>query len=98
MDLPGIGDYSARATLCFAFGQQVPIVDTNVARILYRLFSIPGKFPSNPARKRPLISLALNLMPEGIARYFNFAMLDLGSLVCKSGKPDCLSCPLLSMK
>jgi len=92
--LPGVGDYIARAVLCFAFGQDVPIVDTNVARILYRLFGLPGPMPANPARKRNLIELAGALLPSGQSQEFNLAMLDLGALVCKPSAPECDVCPL----
>ena len=97
MALPGIGDYTSRAILCFAFNQDVPIVDTNVARILYRVFGLPGPMPANPARKRSLIELAGSLIPSGRARDFNLAMLDLGALVCKSSNPKCQICPLLTV-
>ena len=92
--LPGVGDYIARAVLCFAFGQDVPIVDTNVARILYRLFGLPGPMPANPARKRSLIELAGSLLPTGQSREFNLAMLDFGALVCRPSAPECDACPL----
>lgn len=95
MKLPGVGSYSARAVLSFAYGQDVPVVDTNVARILYRVFSIPGKFPANPARKRSLLDLASFLLPPWRSRDFNFALLDLGALICKARSPDCPNCPVL---
>lgn len=95
MGLPGIGDYSARAILCFAFGEEVAIVDINVARILFRVFSLPGKFPANPARKKFLLELATLLIPRYKARDFNLAVLDLGALICKSINPSCLTCPIL---
>ncbi len=95
MALPGVGDYTSRAILCFAFGQDVPIVDTNVARILYRVFGLPGSMPANPARKRSLIELAGSLVPLGQSRDFNLALLDLGAMICKPAKPQCQSCPLL---
>ena len=94
MELPGIGDYMSRALLCFAFGKDTPIVDTNVARILYRLFDIKGEFPQNPARKRDLLETANRLVPDGKSREFNLAMLDLGALICQSRKPKCGTCPL----
>lgn len=90
----GVGDYSARAVLCFAFGKDVPVVDTNVARILYRVFGLPGKMPANPARKKSLIELMGSLIPSGNSKRFNWGMIDLGSMVCKSSKPDCENCPL----
>lgn len=92
--LPGVGDYTARAVLCFAFGQDVPIVDTNIARILYRLFGLPGPVPANPARKRSLVELAGSLVPNGQSREFNLAMLDLGALVCRASGPHCTECPV----
>lgn len=95
MALTGVGDYSARAVLSFAFGHDVAVVDTNVARIFYRIFSIPGRMPSNPARKRSLIDLATALLPAGQARQFNLALLDLGALVCTPRSPDCKDCPVL---
>jgi A/G-specific adenine glycosylase len=92
--LPGVGDYTARAILCFALGQDVPVVDTNIARILYRLFGLPGPIPANPARKQSLIDLAGSLVPKGEARQLNWAMIDLGALICKVSKPHCGACPL----
>ena len=94
LSLTGIGDYSARATLSFAYHQDVPIVDTNVARFLYRFFGLKEPIPENPARKKQLRELATLLLPRGNSRAFNLAILDLCALVCKSSHPKCLSCPL----
>ncbi len=66
MALTGVGAYSARAVLSFSFGQDVAVVDTNVARIYYRVFSITGQVPANPARNRDLINLAAELLPHGL--------------------------------
>ena len=96
MQLPGVGDYISRALLCFAFCIDVPVVDTNVARILYRLFGIQGKFPQNPSRNKILLNLAASMIPNGMSRNFNLALLDLGALVCQSKEPICGDCPLLS--
>lgn len=95
MALTGVGSYSARAVLSFAFGYDVAVVDTNVARILYRVFGLSGRMPSNPARKRDLIDLATVLLPAGQARQFNLALLDLGALVCTPKVPGCKDCPVL---
>ncbi len=94
LSLYGVGDYSARAVLSFAFGKDVPVVDTNIARILFRVFEIPGKFPQNPARSRKLINLAQSLIPSGKSKEFNWGMIDLGALICLSRKPLCKSCPI----
>jgi A/G-specific adenine glycosylase len=92
--LPGVGDYAARAVLSFAYDQDVPVVDTNVARWLYRLDGVPGPLPSNPARKKSLIARAADLVPVGKSREWNYAVLDLCALVCKAGTPLCSICPL----
>ena len=94
LSIYGIGDYSARAVLSFAFEQDIPVVDTNIARILFRVFELPGNMPANPARNRLLIELMGGLIPEGNSRNFNWGMIDLGSLVCKSSNPNCDKCPL----
>lgn len=94
LSIYGVGDYSARAVLSFAYGQTMPVVDTNVARILYRVFAIQGKFPQNPARKRQLLELAGELVPPNKSKEFNWAMIDLGALICLPSKPLCHKCPL----
>ena len=94
LSLYGVGEYSARAILSFAFGEDVAVVDVNVARILYRVFAITEKFPSNPARNRKLIDLASSLIPSNRSKEFNWAMIDLGSMICLSKKPLCEYCPL----
>lgn len=92
--LPGVGDYAARAVLSFAFGEDVPVVDTNVARFLYRLFGIEGRLPFNPARKKSLIDLAASLVPPGRSKDWNLAILDLCASICKPSIPLCSSCPV----
>jgi DNA (cytosine-5)-methyltransferase 1 len=94
MNLRGVGDYTARAVLCFGYGRAVPIVDTNVARFLYRVFGLSGSLPSNPARNQRLIDLASNLIPLRDAKRFNLAMLDLCAKVCVPSNPNCGECPL----
>ena len=95
LSLPGIGDYAARAILSFAYEQDVPIVDTNVARWLHRVYNIDRSLPNNPARNRALIELAALLIPEGNSRDFNLAVLDLCASICTARRPDCAHCPVL---
>jgi A/G-specific adenine glycosylase len=94
MAIPGVGEYSAKAILSFAFGDDVAVVDTNVARFLYRLFAIPGKLPANPARKADLAALAQRLIVPGRSKETNWAILDLCAKVCRSNEPYCCSCPI----
>jgi A/G-specific adenine glycosylase len=92
--LPGVGDYIARAVLSFAFLADVPVVDTNVARFLYRLYGLEKKLPTNPARDRQLIEMATVLVPVGQSRNFNLAILDLCASICLPGIPLCERCIL----
>jgi A/G-specific adenine glycosylase len=94
LNLTGVGDYCARAVLSFAYNQNVPIVDTNIARFLHRLCGIEDPLPANPARKKYLRCLATELLPENGARDFNLAILDLCAMVCTSQSPKCYICPL----
>jgi A/G-specific adenine glycosylase len=90
--LPGIGRYTAGAVCSIAFGQDVPIVDANVIRVLCRIFGIPGD-PKSPKVQEQLWSLAAGLIPTGRASDFNQAMMELGALVCQA-KPKCQACPV----
>lgn len=92
--LSGVGDYAARAVLSFAFGEDVPVVDTNVARFLYRLYGLQGSLPTNPARKKSLIDMAGTLIPTGRSKEFNLAILDLCAQICRPTNPLCLDCPV----
>lgn len=90
--LPGIGEYTAGAVLSIAFNQTVAAVDANVERVFARLFDIDAPVKSTIASDF-IRYMADALIPEGRAREFNQALMDLGSLVC-SRKPDCGNCPL----
>lgn len=94
MALTGVGDYAARAVLSFAFAEDVAVVDTNVARFLFRLYGLPGALPANPARKRYLVELASSLVPEGRSKDYNLAILDLCAKICKPYNPLCPMCPV----
>lgn len=95
LSLTGVGDYAARAVLSFVDNADIEIVDTNVARFLYRFLALDGNFPSNPARNRKLRQIAREFVPAGNSRQYNFALLDFCALVCSSRKPNCLKCPIL---
>src|SRR5438552_14064846 len=91
--LPGIGPYTAGAVASFAFEKPVPAVDTNVARVLRRVF-FASRLPS-PA-SRDIWQLAAALVPKDGKRAwkFNQAMMELGALVCVARKPKCEQCPV----
>jgi A/G-specific adenine glycosylase len=86
VELPGVGPYTARAVLAFAFGRDVAVVDTNVARVLLR--SQVGK----PMPLRDVQALADALVPPGDGWSWNQALLDLGATVCTARRPRCDEC------
>lgn len=93
LKLPGVGPYAANATLCFGFGQSVPIVDSNILRILSRVFGWTSSHP-RPHLDKAVWDLASGLIPTGRAALYNEALLDLGALVCTHRDPACYKCPL----
>ncbi|HEV2581295.1 MAG TPA: A/G-specific adenine glycosylase [Ktedonobacteraceae bacterium] len=91
--LKGIGRYTAGAIACFAYRQQVATVDTNIYRVLHRIFF--GLEQPEPAIKtEQMFDIAEQLMPPGEAYNWNQALMDLGATICTSGNPQCLRCPL----
>jgi A/G-specific adenine glycosylase len=86
--LPGIGDYTARAVLAFAFGRPAAPVDTNVARVLTRL--VAGR----PLGKSEAQRMADELVPVGDPGTWSHALMDLGAQVCTTRSPKCGECPV----
>jgi A/G-specific adenine glycosylase len=91
--LPGIGPYTAGAIASIAFNRDAPTVDGNIARVLTRLFALPGT-PAMPPLKDQLWALAQKLLPRGRAGDFNQALMELGAVRCTPQKPACTDCPL----
>lgn len=94
--LCGVGRYTAGAILSFAFNRDAPIVDTNVRRVLRRLFGVPGDPMRAPANRR-IWQLAAAVIPPGKAAVFNSALLDFGALVCTARSPACPDCPMATI-
>lgn len=92
LELKGVGNYTANSVLCYAFGEPRPIVDTNVGRILKRVFRV--EIEGRLRQSKNLWSLAGELVPEGEAKEYNFGLLDLGALVCHKNDPECTNCPV----
>jgi A/G-specific adenine glycosylase len=89
----GIGPYTAGAVLSFAFGRRAAIVDTNVARLLFRVFVGRGDRGAH-AMKRHLWELSRALLPRRHVFDFNQALMDFGALVCQARAPQCGACPM----
>ena len=83
-ELPGVGRYTAGAVACFAYEKPVPAVDTNVKRVLERVF-----------KTKDVWGLASAIVPKTGKRAwrFNQALMELGALVCTARKPKCPECP-----
>jgi A/G-specific adenine glycosylase len=91
--LPGIGPYTAAAIASIAFEKPVPVIDGNVLRVCSRYLGIQEEIGSTSALQ--MISAFLNSEIDNIQPgNFNQAVMELGALVCKPGKPECLLCPL----
>jgi A/G-specific adenine glycosylase len=88
--LPGVGPYTARAVLAFAFERGHGVVDTNAARVLARAFA------GAPMGAAAVQRLADALVPHGSAWAHNQSILDLGATVCTARAPRCTACPLVS--
>ena len=93
LSFKGIGAYTAGAIRSFAFGQRAAILDTNVARVLFRVFVGRGD-PKSHAMKRHLWRVSEALVPHRHVFDFNQALMDLGATVCVARNPRCLVCPM----
>ena len=97
-DLPGIGAYTAGAVASFAYGQRAPLVDTNVARVLRRVFA-PRLDTNSSAGRRALWRIASAILPRtGAATYtHNQALMELGATICTSRRMLCHRCPVRAL-
>jgi A/G-specific adenine glycosylase len=96
LSFKGIGAYTAGAIRSFAFRQRAAIVDTNVARVLFRVFVGAGD-PKAHAMKRHLWAVSEALVPRKNVFDFNQGLMDLGATVCTSRGPRCGVCPMLKL-
>ena len=81
LTLPGIGPYTARAILSFAFNKEVPLIDTNIRRLLIHELKLKKNIPM-----QDLEGIARKLIPKGKSRVWHNAMMDYGALVVTSRK------------
>ncbi|WP_022661944.1 A/G-specific adenine glycosylase [Paucidesulfovibrio longus] len=94
LSLPGVGPYTAGAIMSVAFNAPYPAVDANVERVFARIYDLdkPVKLSANQAF---IEDRAQALIPEGKARVFNQALMELGALICTPKGPKCPECPVL---
>lgn len=92
--LPGVGDYTASAVVSFAFGGRIVVIDTNIRRVLSRVFL--GVESLGGAAKPDERELANRVLPDDVARSvtWNQSVMELGAMVCTAKHPLCDSCPV----
>ena len=93
--LPGIGRYTAGAVLSFAYGRDAAVLDTNVRRVLGRVFLGPRR-SARVRGDKAYWDLAAALVPAGRAYDFNQALMDFGATWCSPRRPRCRPCPMNS--
>jgi A/G-specific adenine glycosylase len=93
LSFKGIGAYTAGAIRSFAFRQRAAILDTNVARVLFRVFVGAGD-PKSHAMKKHLWAVSAALVPRRQVFDFNQALMDFGATVCVARSPKCEVCPM----
>lgn len=93
--LPGIGEYTAGAVASFAYERRAELVDTNVARVLRRVFA-PDTDPKTTAGRKHIWALARATLPKGGRATWthNQALMELGALVCTARTMKCDACPV----
>lgn len=96
--LPGVGAYTAGALASFAFERRAALVDTNVARVLARVFA-PRLDPKRASDQRRLWTIAEAILPRtGRATWtHNQSLMELGALVCTARVARCEACPVRSV-
>ena len=93
LTLPGIGAYTARAIACFAYRRPVPVVDTNVRRVVARV--VHGRADAGaPSATRDHADVSALLPDDERAPAFSVALMELGAIVCTARAPRCGLCPL----
>lgn len=93
ISLPGVGEYIANAVLCLAYDEDVPLLDTNVVRVLGRVFRIRS-MKARARTDRALWKTYKMMIPKGKSRDFNLAMLDFAALICTAKNPRHEICPM----
>ena len=86
----------SNAIRSFAFGQRAAILDTNVARVLFRIFVGSGDIKAH-AMRRQLWAISEVMVPRKRVFDFNQALMDFGATICVARKPKCEACPMTQL-
>lgn len=90
--VPGIGEYVAGAILTVCYNKKYPVVDSNIARFINRIYGL--KLEGEIRRKKEIITISNDLFKVKYSGKFLFAIIDFTSLICKPRIPDCKVCIL----
>ncbi len=91
--LPGVGDYTAAAVASFAFGERIAVLDSNVIRVVCRIFGIADD-PFKVSGRKQLRHFLAQMIAGRDPAAFNQAMMDFGAVLCMARAPDCAVCPV----
>lgn len=92
LSVHGIGGYIARAVLVFGYGQRYSTPDPNFVRVVSRFLNLD--VPQDYRKKKRILRALDGIVPETNYVEFNYGVIDIGSLYCKPGNPNCTCCPL----
>jgi A/G-specific adenine glycosylase len=91
----GIGQYIAGATICFSRNERITLIDSNIVRVVGRVFGL--NLAGEARRKRSVIAAITEVCDPVQPRTFYYALIDLAHSICTPQRPDCQRCPLLEV-
>lgn len=92
MSLPGVGEYVASAVRCFAFGYPEIVMDTNTSRVISRIIGLEAR--GELRRNREIKKVYRRILGQENPKEINYALLDLGALICTKRNRKCQICPI----
>jgi A/G-specific adenine glycosylase len=93
LEIPGVGEYISAAVLSFAYEKPAIVVDSNVCRVIMRVYGIRGD--GELRKNKKIRDIANKMLPMNEkSKCINLALIDFAALICKPAKPLCPSCPL----
>lgn len=95
MAIDGIGQYIAGATVCFSLNVPLTLIDSNIVRVIGRIFGLD--LSGEARRKKSIVAAISACVDQASPRNFYYGMIDLAHNICRPGKPVCSVCPLLEV-
>lgn len=95
LKLPGIGEYIASSFLCFAYNKPEAMLDTNIIRVIGRVYGL--EISDSSRRNRKFNDIMKQLLKFGSCKLFSLSLIDFANAICKSRSPLCNICSLCSI-